>query len=104
MNNPLGTCLALSVAALFASCDKNESSSKGAGEASKPGGEAATTTMPALEQGKVQCLGIHECKGKSACHVIGAHACAGQNECKGKGWIQVPAAECEAKGGKILDS
>ena len=98
MNNTVGTCLALSVAALFASCDENESSSKCAG------GETATTTMPALEQGKVQCLGIHECKGKSACHVIGAHACAGQNECKGKGWIQVPAAECEAKGGKILDS
>ena len=105
MNNTVGTCLALSVAALFAAaCDKTESSTKAAGEASKASGETTATTMPALEQGKVQCLGIHECKGKSACHVIGAHACAGQNECKGKGWIQVPAAECEAKGGKILDS
>lgn len=106
MNNTLGTCLALSVAALFAaSCDKDESSSKEGGGAAKPSGETtATTSMPALEQGKVQCLGIHECKGKSACHVIGGHACAGQNECKGKGWIQVPAAECEAKGGKVLDS
>lgn len=104
MNNSVGTCLALSVAALFAaSCDKSESSSA-AGEAAKPSGETTATAMPALEQGKVQCLGIHECKGKSACHVIGAHACAGQNECKGKGWIQVPAAECEAKGGKILDT
>ena len=105
MNNTVGTCLALSVAALFAtSCDKGESSSKAAGEGDKASGESTATTMPALEKGKVQCLGIHECKGKSACHVIGVHACAGQNECKGKGWIQVPAAECEAKGGKILDS
>jgi hypothetical protein len=59
---------------------------------------------PAPNSGLVQCLGIHECKGKSACHVIGSHACAGQNSCKGKGWISVPAAECQAKGGKVLDS
>lgn len=105
MNDTLGTCLALSVAALFAtSCDKQDTGSSASGEASKSTDNGTITSMPALEQGKVQCLGIHECKGKSACHVIGAHACAGQNECKGKGWIQVPAAECEAKGGKVLDS
>lgn len=105
MNDTLGTCLALSVAALFAtSCDEKESGPSATGEASKSTDIGTATSMPALEAGKVQCLGIHECKGKSACHVIGAHACAGQNECKGKGWIQVPAAECDAKGGKVLDS
>lgn len=105
MNKTVGTCLAVSVAALFAtSCDKNASKTNEGPEPSEASGEEAAKSMPALEKGKVQCLGIHECKGKSACHVIGEHACAGQNECKGKGWIQVPAAECEAKGGKILDS
>jgi hypothetical protein len=106
VNKTVGSCLAMSVAALFSSgCEKE--SARGS---SAPGSEpAGTKPMESMVKGKsaggtVPCLGIHECKGKSACHVAGGHACAGQNECKGKGWIQVPRAECEAKGGKILDS
>ena len=60
-------------------------------------------TVDKASEGNVHCLGIHECKGKSACHVAGGHACAGQNECKGKGWIDVPRADCAARGGKILE-
>src|SRR5690606_15123864 len=107
VNKTVGSCLAMSVAALFASgCEK-----EGAQGSAAPGAEPrAAQPMETMEKARsatgatVPCLGIHECKGKSACHVAGGHACAGQNECKGKGWIQVPPAECEAKGGKILDS
>jgi hypothetical protein len=99
-----GAGLAMSVAALFvAACQQRD-----APNASSQGAESTSTkSMPAPpdpKSGNVQCLGIHECKGKSACHVIGSHACAGLNTCKGKGWIAVPAAECQSKGGKVLDS
>jgi hypothetical protein len=104
LNTTAGTCLALGVAAIFAgACDK--------GPAGKEQGSSATGTntsagvMPAAPTGEqVKCLGIHECKGKSACHVAGGHACAGQNECKGKGWISVTKAECDLKGGKVINS
>lgn len=118
MNKSVGTYLAASVAALFAAaCDQ---STKGSPEPASTGTTTSGTAAPGAsaegagtpaaapampdpnKPGMVQCLGIHECKGKSACHVIGAHACAGQNSCKGKGWIHVPRAECEAKGGKVL--
>ncbi len=125
MNKTVGTCLAMSVAAIFAAaCDKSGDAAptRGSGEPGKdqkegsngelkaasaqdPGG--SDKAMPSDQKpavGDVNCLGIHECKGKSACHVIGSHACAGQNACKGKGWITVPAAECQAKGGKVLDT
>jgi hypothetical protein len=101
LNQTVGTCLALSVAALFvAGCDKGTSDDRG-----KPGVSQAPG-MPAAPTGdQVKCLGIHECKGQSACHVLGkdGHACAGQNACKGKGWISVTAKECTAKGGKVLE-
>ena len=125
MNKNVGTCLAMSVAAIFAAaCDKS-----GDGAPTPASGEPANQQTPGSDPqlkatspkdpagsdkgmpsdqkpaaGDVNCLGIHECKGKSACHVIGSHACAGQNACKGKGWITVPAAECQAKSGKVLDS
>ena len=103
-----GAGLALSVAALFVAACQQRSAQEtpAAGGASTSSGEAVKS-MPAPpdpKSGNVQCLGIHECKGKSACHVIGSHACAGLNTCKGKGWIAVPATECESKGGKVLDS
>lgn len=105
MQNTSGACLALSVAALFAAACEKKASNAAAGEtAAASEAPAGMPAPPAPGSGKVQCLGIHECKGKSACHVIGSHACAGQNECKGKGWISVPTAECEAQGGKIIDS
>jgi hypothetical protein len=90
----------MSVAALFAAaCEQNAPSAKGVAEPTSP---AAAMPIPAA--GEVQCLGIHECKGKSACHVIGSHACAGQNTCKGKGWISMSPEDCKAKGGKIQGS
>jgi hypothetical protein len=103
MQNTNGARLAMTVAALFvAACERDAQkapSAQGASETPK-----GMPTPPAAGSGNVQCLGIHECKGKSACHVIGSHGCAGQNTCKGKGWISVPTAECQAKGGKVLDS
>ena len=105
MQNTSGACLALSVAALFAAACEQRGADQAASSAKNP--SETTKSMPAPPapgSGNVQCLGIHECKGKSACHVIGSHACAGQNECKGKGWISVPTAECEAKGGKVVES
>lgn len=99
-----GAGLAMSVAALFITACQQRAA-EGA-----PSSEPGSTTMKSMpappdpKSGNVQCVGIHECKGKSACHVIGSHACAGQNTCKGKGWIDVPAAECQSKGGKVLDS
>jgi len=101
MQNTNGACLAMTVAALFAAaCEQKAPSAKGTAEATK----SPPVVMPVPGAGEVQCLGIHECRGKSACHVIGSHACAGQNTCKGKGWISVPPAECNAKGGKIQGS
>ena len=105
MQNTNGACLALSVAALFVGACERKGAEPAASGTSQP--SETTKSMPAPPapgSGNVQCLGIHECKGKSDCHVIGSHACAGQNTCKGKGWINVPAAECQAKGGKALDS
>ena len=90
----------MSAAALFAAaCEKNSASGS-----AEPTTTKAMEGAPSPKQGTVPCLGIHECKGKSACHVVGSHACAGQNACKGKGWIEVPQSECDAKGGKVVDS
>lgn len=105
MQNTTGASLALGVAALFAGCAKDTATSSGS--STSPTGSATDESMPATpdpKSGNVQCLGINECKGKSACHVIGSHACAGQNACKGKGWISAPTADCTSKGGKVLDS
>jgi hypothetical protein len=113
VNKTVGSYLAMSVAALFsAGCERESAHGNAETQAEPKEGKGAATESAAASMEKarsatgstVPCLGIHECKGKSACHVAGGHACAGQNECKGKGWIQVPRAECEAKGGKILDS
>jgi hypothetical protein len=51
---------------------------------------------------EVKCLGVNECKGKSACGVPGKHGCHGENECKHKGWIKLSKEECEKKGGTVL--
>lgn len=110
MIKSVGSCFALSVAALFsAACEKDAAKSEGVTSSSSAAGdEPMRTDQPAPKASpsgdSVHCLGVHECKGKSACHVVGAHACAGQNDCKGKGWIEVPRTECETKGGKVLDS
>lgn len=105
MHDTTGARLAIGVAALFAACAKEN----GAHDTSQtaPVGAASDKSMPQTpdpKSGNVQCLGINECKGQSACHVVGSHTCAGQNACKGKGWISVPTADCTSKGGKVLDS
>jgi hypothetical protein len=110
MQNTTGARLAMTVATLFvAACEQKAaapSAAAGAGDKAQvaPAGGSDMPAAPAPGSKEVQCLGIHECKGKSACHVVGSHACAGQNSCKGKGWISVPLSECQAKGGKVLDS
>jgi hypothetical protein len=50
----------------------------------------------------VQCQGINECKGTSECASEGQNSCEGMNECKGVGFLTVPEAECEEKGGTVL--
>lgn len=64
---------------------------------------ATATIAPAIaakHEGKVHCLGVNACKGKSDC-ATASNACKGQNACKGKGWVEMTAADCKAKGGKI---
>ena len=51
----------------------------------------------------VHCAGINACKGQAAC-ASATNSCQGQNSCKGKGWIESSKAECEKKGGKIVES
>ena len=104
MNKTVGSCLAMSVAALFSGGCQKESAQGSSTSGAAPAAQTDMEKARGATGGTVPCLGIHECKGKSACHVVGGHACAGQNSCKGKGWIQVPRAECDAKGGKVLDS
>lgn len=82
----LVSTLALSAAALFvAACKKSAPASEASGQVTK----------------WVNCAGINECKGKSACHTA-THSCAGQNSCKGDGWLDVTPEECAAKNGKII--
>ncbi|MFN8545507.1 MAG: hypothetical protein U0807_15030 [Candidatus Binatia bacterium] len=50
---------------------------------------------------KVHCAGVNACKGQGACSGAG-HACAGKNACKGQGWVELDAADCKAKGGKVV--
>jgi uncharacterized membrane protein len=51
---------------------------------------------------QVKCAGINECKGHSSCAGAG-NSCAGQNSCKGKGVVDTTKAECEKKGGKVVE-
>jgi hypothetical protein len=59
-----------------------------------------TPAIAAKNEGKVHCMGINACKGKSDC-ATASNACKGQNACKGKGWVEMTAADCKAKGGKV---
>ncbi len=52
---------------------------------------------------QVICDGINACKGQGSCAGAG-HACAGKNACKGQGHTKTSAADCTAKGGKIVES
>jgi hypothetical protein len=54
----------------------------------------------------VRCGGINQCAGQGDCAGTRpdgtTHTCAGQNACSGQGWLEVPEAECTAKGGQVL--
>jgi hypothetical protein len=52
---------------------------------------------------QVSCEGINACKGQGGCAGAG-HACAGKNACKGQGVTKTTAADCKAKGGKVVES
>jgi uncharacterized membrane protein len=63
----------------------------------------AATPAAAAAAGKVHCLGVNSCKGKSDCHTP-KNACKGMNACKGQGWVfEESAKACEDAGGKVLD-
>lgn len=64
---------------------------------------AATGLSPAYaakEEGKVHCLGVNACKGKSDC-ATATNACKGQNTCQGKGMLILSEKECKEKGGRV---
>jgi hypothetical protein len=52
---------------------------------------------------QVICDGINACKGQGSC-AGGGHGCAGKNACKGQGHTKTSAADCTAKGGKIVEA
>jgi hypothetical protein len=63
---------------------------------------AASTFVSTAHAAGAQCGGINACKGQSACKTASS-SCKGQNACKGQGFVETKdAAECAAKGGKIL--
>jgi hypothetical protein len=55
------------------------------------------------DQTTVKCEGVNECKGQGECGGTnadgGLHGCEGLNDCRGQGWIELPASECDARGG-----
>ena len=51
---------------------------------------------------QVHCSGINSCKGQGTCAGAG-HSCGGQNACKGQGVTKTTAADCKAKGGKVVE-
>lgn len=56
---------------------------------------------PATAKGDIACWGINACKGQTACSTA-LNACTGQNTCKGRGYLNVSAQQCKAKGGQPL--
>jgi hypothetical protein len=52
--------------------------------------------------GDVHCTGVNACKGQGSCAGAG-NSCAGKNACKGKGVLEMSAAECAKKGGKVVE-
>ena len=67
----------------------------------------ALAALPASAEAKsakaVHCYGINSCKGQGSCKTA-ENACKGQNVCKGHGFLATTAAECSAKGGKVIDA
>ena len=66
---------------------------------------AGTATVAAhvhVDEAKVHCGGVTSCKGQSDCKTA-ENACKGQNVCKGHGFKAITKAECDAKGGKVVE-
>lgn len=49
----------------------------------------------------IKCLGVNSCKGQGSCKSAD-NTCKGQNGCEQKGWVELSADDCMAKGGKEL--
>lgn len=64
---------------------------------------AVAAPANAAADAKGHCVGVNECKGKSACGTA-ANACAGQNACKGKGFLEMTKADCDKAGGKFEEA
>ncbi len=60
-------------------------------------------TTGSTQQAVVKCQGVNDCKGQGDCGGVhldgGLHGCQGENDCKGRAWIELPASECETRGG-----
>ena len=65
-------------------------------------GTAAAAETPATEA-TVHCGGVNACKGQSDCATAN-NSCAGKNACKGQGFKDMSKEECEAQGGKPMES
>ena len=61
----------------------------------------ADEAKPTASEGAVKCGGVNACKGHSA-YKTATNACKGQNSCKGKGFEEMSAKDCTAKGGKEI--
>ena len=67
------------------------------------GGMTLSATTAAHADDTIKCSGVNSCKGTSEC-ATAANSCKGQNSCKGHGWISLTKSECDAKGGKPIES
>ena len=86
-----GNLVAFALAGLFATgaCSQAKDS--------EPKKEAASPAMSA----NVKCMGVNECAGHGGCKSA-ANECKGHNGCKGKGFVEMTADDCAAKGGKAM--
>lgn len=63
--------------------------------------KSVAAVKPEAEAGTIACWGINSCKGTTACSTA-FNSCTSRNSCKGRGYLNVSAAECKAKGGRPL--
>jgi uncharacterized membrane protein len=63
---------------------------------------AAFAPVAQADDAKVHCSGVNACKGQGECKTA-TNACKGQAACKGQGWISLSKADCDAKGGKVIE-
>lgn len=61
---------------------------------------AQSTQSGSTPEAKVKCIGLNDCKGKSACKTASSPG-PGQNSCNGQGLVMTSTEqECWDKGGK----